>query len=80
MELDINTDWVHYSYYNPLVGQPASPANGKALIDGMGGNGSGPSRYFVNWWIRDFFTTSARYDANGTMGTSTGSTSTTSKP
>jgi len=80
MELDINTDWVQYSHYNPLVGQPAAPSNGKALIDGMGGNGSGPSRYFENWWIRDFFTTSARYNADGTMGTSTGTTSTTSKP
>ena len=83
MELDINTDWVQYSYYTPTVGEPASPANGQALISGMGDTSDGQARYFANWWVRDFFTTSARYKANGTMSssiTSSSSTSTTQKP
>jgi hypothetical protein len=71
MEMDINSDWVQYSTYNPPVGQPASAANGTPLLSGMAAGSAGPSRYFANWWVRDFFTTSARYPANGHM---TGST------
>ena len=69
MELDINTDWVQYSYYDPPLGQLASPANGKPLLADMAAGSAGPSRYFATWWTRDFFTTSARYAANGTMST-----------
>jgi phosphodiester glycosidase len=32
MELDINTDWVDYYYFNPAAGQPATPANGSKLL------------------------------------------------
>ena len=67
MELDINTDWVQYSYFTPALGQPATAANGKPLLSNMAAGNSGPSRYFASWWTRDFFTTSARYVANGTM-------------
>ena len=77
MELDINTDWVQYSTYNPPVGQPASAANGTALLSSMAGS---PSRYFASWWIRDFFTTSARYPANGSMASSSSKTKTTQVP
>ena len=71
MELDINADWVQYSIYSPPVGQPAAPANGVPLMSGMAAGSAGPSRYFANWWVRDFFTMSARYPANGTMTTTT---------
>jgi len=57
MELDINTDWVNYSTYQPATPNgPASAANGTVLIAGMTG---GPGRYFEPWWARDFFTMSA---------------------
>jgi hypothetical protein len=57
MELDINTDWVNYSTYNPATpGGPASGANGSELLPGMTGT---PGRYFEPWWARDFFTMSA---------------------
>jgi len=69
MELDINTDWVQYSYYTPALGQLASPANGKPLLANMAAGASGPGRYFATWWTRDFFTASARFAANGTMTT-----------
>jgi len=57
MELDINTDWVNYSAYQPATpnGQ-ASPANGTELLAGMTGT---PGRYFEPWWARDFITMSA---------------------
>jgi len=72
MELDINTDWVNYSYYAPSVGQPASAANGSELLSTMTG---GPGRYFDASWARDFFTMSARYPANGSESSTTTTTS-----
>ena len=57
MELDINTDWVNYSTYQPSTpgGRPP-PANGTELLAGMTGT---PGRYFQSWWARDFITMSA---------------------
>ena len=57
MELDINTDWVNFSTYQPAAatGQ-ATPANGTELLPGMTGT---PDRYFQPWWARDFITLSA---------------------
>ncbi len=58
MELDINTDWVNYSTYDPSTpGGAATPANGSLLLSTMTG---GPERYFQSWWSRDFFTMSVR--------------------
>ncbi len=57
MELDINTDWVNFSAYNPLtLNGAATPSNGTELLPGMTG---GPIRYFQPWWARDFVTMSA---------------------
>ncbi len=57
MELDINTDWVDYAYYDPsTAGGPAVPANGTDLLPDMAGT---PGRYFESWWARDFITMSA---------------------
>jgi uncharacterized protein YigE (DUF2233 family) len=57
MELDINTDWVNFTYYTPSSATgPASPANGTELLPSMAG---GPGRYFEPWWARDFITVSA---------------------
>ena len=57
MELDINTDWVNFSSYQPSSPNgPASPANGSELLPGMTGT---PGRYFQPWWARDFITMSA---------------------
>ncbi len=57
MELDINTDWVNYSTYEPSTpGGPATPVNGTELLAGMTGT---PGRYFQSWWARDFITMSA---------------------
>jgi hypothetical protein len=63
MELDINTDWVNYSIYQPSTptGQ-ASPTDGTLLLPGMTG---GPSRYFASWWARDFITMSAGKPSRG---------------
>ncbi len=56
MELDINTDWVHFASYNPgPQGGAASAANGTDLLPDMVGT---PSRYFTTWWSRDFITMS----------------------
>lgn len=79
MELDINTDWVQYSIYSPRAGLLASPDNGKPLLADMAAGNSGPARYFASWWIRDFFTASARYPANSIMSKPTSTTTTTSK-
>jgi len=58
MELDINTDWVNFAFYDPHgATAPATPANGKDLLPNMYG---APDRYFESWWSRDFFTMSAR--------------------
>lgn len=35
MEMDINTDWVNFFYFNQPAGQPASPANGNKLLSDM---------------------------------------------
>jgi len=57
MELDINTDWVNFSTYQPATPTgPASGANGAELLPAMTGT---PARYFEPWWGRDFFTMSA---------------------
>jgi hypothetical protein len=59
MELDINTDWVNYSYYTPSTPYgPATPANGTMLLPDMTGTAS---RYFQSYWARDFFTMSSAY-------------------
>jgi len=57
MELDINTDWVNYSYYTPSPLGLATASNGRELLSGMTGT---PARYFESWWARDFITMSAR--------------------
>jgi hypothetical protein len=67
MEMDINADWVQYSTYSPPVGQPASPSNGVPLMASMAAGSQGPSRYFQTWWVRDFYTMSARYGATAKM-------------
>ncbi len=57
MELDINTDWVNFSTYQPSTPTgAASAANGTELLAGMTGT---PGRYFEPWWARDFITMSA---------------------
>jgi hypothetical protein len=57
MELDINTDWVNFSTYQPATPTGlASAANGTELLSGMTGT---PARYFESWWARDFITMSA---------------------
>ncbi|HWF15544.1 MAG TPA: phosphodiester glycosidase family protein [Acidimicrobiales bacterium] len=57
MELDINTDWVNFSSYQPSTPKgPASATNGTELLSGMTGT---PGRYFASWWARDFITLSA---------------------
>ncbi len=35
MEMDINTDWVNFFYFEPAAGQAASPSNGAALLSDM---------------------------------------------
>jgi len=57
MELDINTDWVNYTYYSPSSSGLAGAANGRELLSAMTGT---PARYFESWWARDFITMSAR--------------------
>ena len=57
MELDINTDWVNFSVYQPATPSgPASGSNGAELLPAMTGT---PARYFEPWWARDFITMSA---------------------
>jgi hypothetical protein len=58
MELDINVDWVNYSYYSPSTPSGlAASTNGTELVSSMTGT---PARYFESWWARDFITMSAR--------------------
>jgi uncharacterized protein YigE (DUF2233 family) len=60
MELDINTDWVNYATFAPKSANGlASPANATDLLP-LADMAGPPSRYFVTWWARDFFTMSAR--------------------
>jgi Phosphodiester glycosidase len=57
MELDINTDWVNFSSYQPATPTgAATPSNGSELLSNMTGS---PGRYFASWWARDFITMSA---------------------
>ncbi len=57
MELDINTDWVNFSTYQPSTATgPASSTNGAELLSNMTGT---PARYFESWWARDFITMSS---------------------
>ena len=57
MELDINTDWVNFSTYEPSAPNGlAGAANGTELLSNMTGT---PSRYFESWWARDFITMSS---------------------
>jgi hypothetical protein len=57
MELDINTDWVNFSSYQPSTAAgAATPGNGTELLPAMTGT---PGRYFEAWWARDFITMSA---------------------
>jgi hypothetical protein len=73
MELDINTDWVNYSFYTPAPANgPATPQNGSLLLPQMLGTAG---RYFEPYWARDFFTMSAAYPP-----TATSSTTATTKP
>jgi hypothetical protein len=63
MELDINTDWVNFSTYQPSTPTGlANGANGTELLPTMTGT---PGRYFEPWWARDFFTMSARTRPTG---------------
>jgi hypothetical protein len=57
MELDINTDWVQFSAFRGPLNTPINGGNGASLESAMAGQ---PSRYFVNWWTRDFYTMSLR--------------------
>ena len=57
MELDINTDWVNFSTYEPSTPTgSASPANGTEMLSNMTGT---PARFFESWWARDFITMSS---------------------
>lgn len=72
MELDINTDWVNYSYYSPTTPYAAAtPDNGTMLLPQMTGTAG---RYFASYWARDFFTMSSAYP------TPPAPTTTTTKP
>ncbi len=68
MELDINTDWVQYSTFSGPLNAPINGGNGTSLLAGMIGP---PSRYFVAWWSRDFFTMSLRTPPATTTTTTT---------
>ena len=57
MELDINTDWVNFSSYQPVdPGRAGHPRQRHRALAGMTGT---PGRYFEPWWARDFITMSA---------------------
>lgn len=69
MELDINTDWVNFTAYDPATpGGAARPGNGTTLLSTMAG---GTGRYFAPWWSRDFITMSARSVAAPPVGRNT---------
>ena len=58
MELDINTDWVNFSSYQPSTPAGAAAATkGTELLAGMTGT---PGRYVASWWAREFITMSAK--------------------
>lgn len=76
MQLDINTGWAQYSIFNGAIGTPLNGNNAVTLLNGM----ESPSRYFANWWNRDFFTMSLRPNELTKTGSSSSSvTSTTAK-
>jgi hypothetical protein len=56
MELDINTDWVDFFYFDPRPGRPAAPSNGVKLVANMA---DGTDRYFAPS-TRDFVAMFAR--------------------
>jgi hypothetical protein len=56
MELDINTGWVQYSVFSGAIGTSLNGSNATTLLGSM----QSPSRYFTNWWNRDFFAMSLR--------------------
>jgi hypothetical protein len=56
MQLDINTGWVQYSVFSGALGTSLNGSNAASLLGSM----ESPSRYFTNWWNRDFFTMSLR--------------------
>lgn len=56
MEMDINTTWVDYFYFNPVNGGLAAPSNGKKLVYNMV---RPPQRYFEGT-ARDFIGVFAR--------------------
>lgn len=57
LQLDINTDWVQYTTYSGPIGTSINGSNGTNLVPSMIGN---PSRFFANWWVRDFFVMSLK--------------------
>jgi uncharacterized protein YigE (DUF2233 family) len=71
MELDINTDWVNLTTYDPPDGQPAAPGDGTNLLSTMSG---GTGRYFQSYWERDFITMSSAYGAAQTLSAPTTTT------
>lgn len=56
MELDINTGWVQYSIFHGAIGTSLNGSNATTLLGSM----ESPSRYFANWWNRDFFVMNLR--------------------
>ena len=52
MELDINTDWVQYAYYQGAAGKAINGGNGTNLLTQMSYS---PSRFFSTWMNRDFY-------------------------
>jgi len=70
MELDINTDWVQFSAFTGPLNTPINGSNGTSLESAMAGK---PSRYFANWWTRDFYTMTLRSKVTTTSSTTTSS-------
>lgn len=65
MEMDINSAWVDYFYFNPPNGGLAAPSNGKRLVYNME---RPPQRYFEGT-ARDFIAVFARpYSGKSTVG------------
>ena len=76
MQLDINTGWVQYSIFNGPIGTPLNGSTAVPLLNGM----ESPTRYFANWWNRDFFTMSLRgNELKKTTSTSSSATTSTAK-
>jgi len=71
MELDINTDWVNFSYYTPSPPTAAAtPNNGTMLLSLPNEQMTGTAaRYFQSWWARDFITMSAAPPTTTAAGT-----------